>query len=240
MANNIIVIDFFGLPGCGKSVCSHELAKLLQSNGIRVDELTYNMDHHNSMQHRFVLKTIYSLLFLIRYPKQANAINRLIKSCCVTKISYINKQQRNIFYKLYKTFSNNCQLIIMDEGFVQSAISTTVGTEYSSKKLYKDLLDCFPPQKKVICYPIYIETDIMMTLSNMESRQSNDSHAEKIKCIEERRAFMSAFEYKVKCLSEVSKFTILNDGFVTPNQIAERLYDHLYSNIYMSDSSVNY
>lgn len=225
MANNIVVVDFFGLPGCGKSVCSHELAKLFVQKGFLVDELTYNMDHRHNIFARYLLKTLYALLFQIRFFKQAHAVKMLIKDSLSSESSIINQQRRNLFYKLYLIYTSRSHFIIMDEGIAQAAISTTTGTEHSSLSLFQKFLD-YIPQNVIYC-PVYLETDIKTSLSNMASRKSNDSRAEKISSVSEREFFLKQFESKVKCLSDISRFTMKNDGILSPSQMACNLYRKL-------------
>lgn len=224
MADNIVVIDLFGLPGCGKSLCSHEFAKLLTKNGYHVDELTYNMDHHHNIVARFLLKTLYALLFQISFPRQAQAVNRITKYCLSRDFSF-QQQYRNLLYKLYLIRTNRNQFIILDEGIAQAAISIATGTEQSSFTLFQKFLDYIP--KDVIYCPVYFETDIKTSLSNMDSRKSNDSRAEKISSVSERVEFLKQFESKVKCLSGISRFTINNDSGLSPSHIALNLYRRL-------------
>lgn len=223
MADNIVVFDFFGLPGCGKSVCSHEFAKLLVQEGFHVNELTYNMDHRHNIVARFLWKTLYALLFRIRFSKQAQAVNALLRNCLPPdKSSIINQQRRNLLYKLYLIYTSKIQYIIMDEGIAQAAISITTGSEYSSLALYQKLFDYIP--KDVIYCPVYLETDIRTSLSNMASRKSNDSRAEKISSVAEKEKFVKQFELKVECLSDISRFTVKNDSSLSPAKTARNLY----------------
>lgn len=225
MANNIVVFDFFGLPGCGKSVCSHEFSKLMAQDGLRINELTYNMDHRHRILSRFLLKTMYALMFQMKYFKQAQAVKRLLRYYIPNKTFVFNQQLRNVLYKLYLTFTNRCQFVIMDEGFAQAVISITAENQHSPYKLYHQLLECIP--EGMAYYPVYIETDINNSISNMDSRKSNGSRAEKISDIDERKDFLKRFESKIKSLSVMSKFTINNDGTLSPFQMARNLYTHL-------------
>ena len=66
-----MLIEFFGLPGSGKSSISRQVAKMLVVQGLQVDEITYDIDH----RHRRPARLLFKLVRFARYagtkPRQA-------------------------------------------------------------------------------------------------------------------------------------------------------------------------
>ncbi len=66
--NKPIIIDFFGLPGCGKSTVSHMLAEELRKQGKVVSEPSYDTDHKLSQVKRKTNKIISFSTYAVSHP----------------------------------------------------------------------------------------------------------------------------------------------------------------------------
>jgi thymidylate kinase len=66
-----MLIEFFGLPGSGKSTMSRMSADLLEARGLTVEEVTFELDHRRKAHRRILTKLVHILRFAARYPVRA-------------------------------------------------------------------------------------------------------------------------------------------------------------------------
>ncbi|MGH8598868.1 MAG: hypothetical protein ACREXT_19650, partial [Gammaproteobacteria bacterium] len=64
-----MLIEFLGLPGCGKSTLSRRLAELMMEQRFVVDETTYDLDHRRRKLGRRCAKLAYLSSFAARNPR---------------------------------------------------------------------------------------------------------------------------------------------------------------------------
>ena len=227
MANNIVVYDFYGLPGCGKSVISHRLAVMLDG---KVREVSYVMDHKHSSFLRFSLKSTYSLLFCLSHRNVAQELCTLVKKCGYNNKNGGRSQRRNLLYKLYlidKAQPTDVALLF-DEGLVQASISLAMGGVISANEIYSRIVGCLP--FKVELRPVCIDTPIATALHNMTLRNTNDSRVEQISSQEEKIAFLDRFQKQLDSLNVQPFVKVKVENNATPEELAKRLHD-LISNI---------
>jgi hypothetical protein len=63
-----MLIEFFGLPGTGKSTLSRMAADLLMERGLIVDEMTYDLDHRRPRGQRQLAKLTHLLRYAAAHP----------------------------------------------------------------------------------------------------------------------------------------------------------------------------
>jgi len=66
-----MLIEFLGLPGCGKSTLSRLVADLLMEQRVVVEETTYNLDHRRRKLGRQRAKLTHVVSFVARNPRSA-------------------------------------------------------------------------------------------------------------------------------------------------------------------------
>ena len=66
-----MLIEFFGLPGSGKSTLSRLAADRLRARGIIVDEITYDLDHGQPRLGRRLAKFAHSIRYAVMSPRRA-------------------------------------------------------------------------------------------------------------------------------------------------------------------------
>lgn len=195
MENNLdraIIIDFFGLPGSGKSTISHLLAERLRYEGYKVQEPTYYLDHELNPW----IRKIYKLLIFFKY----SITNPLVTIQCINIIRNHShyglsmlSQIVNIIIKLYY-INNDSQwnYIIFDEGLTQSAISLGVNDIKNTYNddVYKLYNIC---KNKTNVYRIYVKSTIDQALKNLNLRVENDSRVEKIDNFSLRLKMMTVY-----------------------------------------------
>lgn len=222
MANNIIVIDFFGLPGCGKSVISHELARLFESGGININEVSYNMDHRNHPFMRLLKKTCSTLLYALFHPILFIDLIKVI-GCNRSPMNLIS-QIRNLCYKLFLLHDSK-SVFVFDEGFVQSSISITLGTDKSCSAIFKTILNYIP--KGTVYIVVHLKTTIQTSMENMALRKTKDSRVEKMNNINIQKLYMESFEEMTKELSSIANISINVDKTETPTNIAKHIVEKI-------------
>ena len=117
-----VYIEFFGLPGCGKSTISHKVASVLRRQGNKVIEPTYYIDHNYPRVIRKIIKLSQLLFLLIKFPKKSLQLKQLVKENGYTG-SDIIKQMSNIAYKINVYNLARADYILFDEGVLQSSVS---------------------------------------------------------------------------------------------------------------------
>ncbi len=133
-----MIIEFFGMPGSGKTTIVNQWIISLKQSGINVSR--GNFDHFSSRK-RIFKKIYYSFLFMFKDPI---FYFYNLNHCCKAhkfKISFFN-DFINITYllSLYKKYRNSTSLIIFDQGILQSYWSlknfSIVEKDYNSEKLF--------------------------------------------------------------------------------------------------------
>ena len=194
--NNTIFLEFYGLPGCGKSTISHKIAKLLRIQGYRIFEPTYILDHNYSSSKRKLLKTLFTLEYFIYNPISFLRLLFLVISNGYKRKDILS-QVVNIAYKLAFYRNTNSDYIIMDEGLTQSAISLSQSKKKSSVNNEKILYD-FSKNRKVI--KIYINVSTEEALNRLSKRNKHDSRIEKINDYSERKLEMTSIYNQCKLI----------------------------------------
>lgn len=170
-----VFLEFYGLPGSGKSTISHTVVEELRKRGKNVKEPTYDMDHQNSRSLRKLKKIVKLIVFAFVYPKKFLSLLKLVKQNGYSGITVII-QCVNIAYKLIIYNGIKADYVVLDEGLTQSAIALN---QNINKTINNELsLYGLIGRRKVI--KIYIKTKPEIALNRLEGRNEHDSRVEKI------------------------------------------------------------
>jgi len=201
--NESIYLEFYGLPGCGKSTISHMAAEELRKNGNRVIEPTYDLDHRNSGINRKLKKIWRLVVFSVAHPKKSRKLRKLIKENEYSGAEALS-QAANIASKLWAYYNAAADFVIFDEGLSQSAISLAKNTKkcpYNEQKLYELI-----KERKILKY--YIKVDTETAIKRMMSREKHDSRIEKMNDSDKYNA-IKAFEARCEELYTSGKLSRL-------------------------------
>lgn len=186
-----IFIEFYGLPGSGKSTVSTKVAEWLRADGFVVEEPSYIEDHKPAFKRKLLKLFVGCSWFLFRH----NSFKRF--SSLVAENGYKGferfTQSVNLFQKvsIYKR-NNNGRIIIWDQGIIQAAISLSVKGKLSAiDNLYR--IRGFIP-KNLSILRVYLPIELEVTLKRMENRKTNDSRVEKLDDEESKLNMLRAFE----------------------------------------------
>lgn len=195
MADDMIrplVLEFYGLPGCGKSTVSHKLAEELRKLDYNVYEPSYVIDRiKGGSLVRKLNKILMLCLYRIFNGKRYFLVKDIVANNGYVGLSCLS-QEANLIYK-FKTYKSSltADIIIWDQGLVQSAISLSTNGIVSSSDNYMALREVC---RESYVYPIYMKCDIDTSLKRMDSRKSNDSRVEKLKTEKEKLAMLKIIE----------------------------------------------
>lgn len=186
-----ISIEFYGLPGCGKSTISHKLADDLRSKGLSVWEPSYEIDRKYGKTMRKVVKFAKMASFAICNYRAYISVRELVETNGYQGMSALH-QLANIAHKIdsYR-IADRWDVTIWDEGLVQSSISLAINSGRKASENERCLLAYTGDVKSV---RVYVMVDIDTALKRMEGRNTNDSRVEKMANLEEKITFLKGFE----------------------------------------------
>ena len=169
-------VEFYGLPGSGKSTISHMVAKELMANGFSVCEPSFYSDHLRHPILRKIVKLYKTLIFSLRYPKSIIKIYKLLSQGGISQLSHFLQHILNIAPKLNYYIHSKDKIYIWDEGLIQSSISASLEHPMNTDIIAKELFD-ISKNREVI--KIYVKIDIDTALKRLEGREKHDSRVEK-------------------------------------------------------------
>lgn len=215
-----VYIEFFGLPGCGKSTISHKVASVLRRQGNKVIEPTYYIDHNYPRVIRKIIKLSQLLFLLIKLPKKSLQLKQLVKENGYTG-SDILKQMSNIAYKINVYNLARADYILFDEGVLQSSVSlgNTPGRVICNEQ--KLLALC----KNVLIVKIYIKTSVEIVLERLAARCEHDSRVEKIGNVKRQKEELNRIS---ECLDAMNKDAIVIDNDrINPGKAVKTILNYL-------------
>ena len=218
-----IYIEFFGLPGCGKSTISHLVAERLRAKGYKVYEPTYYSDHNLKPVCRKLRKLLATMYYSISHHKEYLSLIRLAKENGYTGFKDSFKQIVNIVPKVKFYQKNESAIYIWDEGICQSAISLAMNSSVDAREVEKELIT-IAGQRKIV--KVYLKTDIETALKRMAGRSSNDSRVEQESDANMKYEIMKRFE---DCCERIGHDTvILNCSECSVEILCETISNRLF------------
>lgn len=196
-----VVLDFYGLPGSGKSTISHQFVLEEKKKGKRVVEPTYVLDHKKRPFSRKIYKFITLLILFIFKHHLYSEIKSLVQKNGYTKKNGMFNQITNIGLKIhfYKKYLNKVDLLVFDEGFAQAAISLSIQEKFSPYDNLQRIIGLLTHRPN-ICFR-YVECNHKTALERIALRHSNDTRIEKLESKEERLLLMKQYLKAVKELN---------------------------------------
>lgn len=181
-----IFLEFYGMPGCGKSTVSHIVAQKLKDSGMRVAEPSYDLDHDVLPVIRKLKKLFLGIVFAVKYPVKFVKIKHLVRENGYCRKNGELSQILNIIQKVYQTLRYNkvCDYVIFDEGFCQAAVSLTVNSDTDCNDNISEMVKIVSGNLELRA--VYIREDIETVLKRMKCRHTRDSRVEKEKSVDKR------------------------------------------------------
>lgn len=230
MENNIInpiILDFFGMPGSGKSTVARELHQKLSQCGYNVKNLSYCIDNSCVIK-RLCIKFLYSLVYTLCHPFFVRKLTRIISINDMGGFKEAVKQLVNITYKMY--FLNNLEgydYIILDEGICQMIVSALY---YSNEDItiYPLLEYLLNHVSKSIVF-VYLSVDEKIVFNRLENRMNENSRIEKER---DKGIMQKRLDTINRRCNIIKKYVnaIVIDARNKPQESARFLYNHIIGN----------
>ncbi len=181
-----IFLDFYGLPGCGKSTVSHIVAKKLKDSGMRVAEPVYVLDHDVLPVIRKLKKLFVGIAFVVKYPVKFVKIKHLVKENGYCRRNGELSQILNVTQKVHQTLRCNevYDYVIFDEGFCQAAVSLAVNGNTDCNYNISEIMKIISGNLEL--RTVYMKEEIETVLERMKGRHTRDSRVEKEKSEKKR------------------------------------------------------
>lgn len=171
----MFIIDFYGMPGSGKSTVSHKLADELRNSGYIVEEPSWTTDRLPAYK-RLAKKFFGALICSIRYP---NKIGLALKKAETVRMSIKAsiKLWINTGYIMYSVLRKSAaDYRIFDQGIAQAVISLYTENRLDTyKDVYSDLSEHFSN-----ILNIYVKVSKETAAERMALRSNGKSRAEKL------------------------------------------------------------
>ena len=171
-------IEFYGLPGSGKSTLSHIVAERLRGEEYSVEEPSYDIDHQQALLKR-VRKIATCGYWFVFHHDQYQRTSEIVKQNGYHGITAF-KQMANVIQKM-RIYNNktSADIIFMDQGLIQACVSLSMNGMLSAKDNYERLLHLMPNAARAT--RIYVEVTDELAIERMNKRVTNDSRVEKLK-----------------------------------------------------------
>lgn len=215
-----IQIEFYGLPGCGKSTVSEIVAEELELKGFRVVHASYETGDQVPKVKRIFIKLWRTFVYSVTRPAKVSKIKSVVKQSGGKGFKHVN----NIIQKLFYYDREGGSVYIWDQGLVQASVSLSLEGGREASQVLEDFMNITDRKDKIV--NIYMVEPIETVLKRMDMRSTNNATAEKIKDEELKIKYLTGFE--AACDSVKADIRIEGAGR-NPKQISEEIMERLKS-----------
>lgn len=183
-----LFVEFYGLPGSGKSTLSHIVAERLRREGYTVDEPSYDIDHRHPLP-KIIKKLAIGCYWFAFHHKQYFSIWNIVQQNGYKGMEAF-KQTVNIILKIRIYNSPKAaEIVMIDQGLIQASVSLSMYGDMKARDNYERLLNLMPNAMAASIF--YIEVDEETAMNRMSKRMTNDSRVEKLKGQDSKMAMLS-------------------------------------------------
>lgn len=172
----MVILDFYGLPGSGKSEISHALAEKLRDSGYSVKEPSWILDMRYGTLKRLAVKLYKAISYSTGHLKQLRSILAL-SNIPKRNLSQSLKMWVNLAYTLNYENSNNVDFLIMDEGIAQAVISLYTEAKAENYKI------CYNYIRNLVnnsVIPVYVNVKTDVALARLSKRKNGKSRLDEL------------------------------------------------------------
>lgn len=165
------IVEFIGLPGCGKSTISNNLTALLIKDGFKVNNLSYKIGKMGKTK-RFLYKSSFVFLYFTQHPFLFfNYFKFVIKARQSSIKNFITTYINLIFVlSLYDNYNKKSKydFVLFDQGIFQAFWSVKISSQNYNQLQFK-----LPLQMSDFIFQIKASNnEIINRLKNRPGRQS--------------------------------------------------------------------
>lgn len=219
-----LFIEFYGLPGCGKSLISHDIAIYYKDTGLSVGEPNFDIVRNHGTLLRKLLKYRIFISFSFFHHSDCVLIKELVK-----KNGYHGLESFslviNVIQKLHEYYRNQQKdIVVWDQGIVQAAVSLSSNGVVNVNNNLRAILGLFKTQPSIL--KVYVKCSIDTSLSRMQQRSKHLSRVEKVSSPQEKIRFLQMFQRCCDDIPNTDGIVIDNDTFsyeVTKTELISKL-----------------
>lgn len=215
-------IEFYGLPGSGKSTISRIIAQKLMDHGYTVQEPS-NWVNNIVGAKKQLIKAVYSIAFTVEHPLASRQICKYIRENGYKRTDLI-KQFINVSIKAREYLGNEPETIyVWDEGIAQATLSLVINNDCENAALYERMILnlCQNNSRQV---HVYIKEEIDVVLTRLKTRCTNYSRVEKTNDPDAQIELLHRFEKAAECIHSDIRIPGNNEP---PQEIADQILDRL-------------
>ena len=228
MENNIkengLVLDFFGIPGCGKSTVSHLLAEELRKKGTIISEPSYDTDHNLSPVSRKSIKLVGFIKEFILHPIKTTILiwnihqikNPLVSSIALAMVIIIRTSEIK---------KNRGGITILDQGLAQLAISICQNSKDLTKLKQAYELTLKQLETEIDVRKIFISVSADTAQKRAEQRGTLNSRMDREKNTKRKKEILSFYELACNILYNNKGIKV--DGEVGTEIVVEKIMEVL-------------
>jgi thymidylate kinase len=174
-----LLVEFFGLPGAGKSSMSRHVAEILLSRGLAVDEVTYDIDH----RHRRPMRAVFKVARILRYsganPRKALVFSAGIAATEQATLSDLAKSALNWIYiaSLASCERSDGRIVLLDQGLAQALWSIGFAAR---REAWLNLLDDSVDGVIGPDMVVYVRADLQTVRDRLARREPRVSRLERV------------------------------------------------------------
>lgn len=171
------VIEFFGMPGCGKTFIANELVREMKKQGYEVDDLGPRLGKAGSLR-RISFKLALVIMYLFANRKSLRHLMSLSRAGTGDGLIRQFKLMFNWLYvlSLIRNGAKDNVLVILDQGVVQALWSTllsgTAGNHAEAAVAFHRLLKVLPIESHCI---VHVQADEEKIKARLKSRPGGKS-----------------------------------------------------------------
>ncbi len=157
------IVEFCGLPGCGKSTISHYLA-----NNVLIGKNMAEISDTNKFRGFWNIVNIFSIKSLLLFLKSIP----IYSFAHIGKIHYLlSPYTKSLTYDCIKAYSNY-DLVIVHHGILQSYVSALYGDEDNIEKYKKEITTYLETVN--VDMVVYIQTSVEIAYERIKKRNQKD------------------------------------------------------------------
>jgi adenylate kinase len=174
----MMLVEFFGMPGSGKSTISHLVARSFKLDGYLVNECTYHLDHCVRSPARQLVKSLGIARYAFNHPGNALAGTLSIKSTGQASTRDFIKSLTSWMYaaSLLSRRGRSPAIDILDQGIAQAVWS--IGFAAQRDQWMDAILDGEILITAPIDIVIHVTADVDVIADRLSKRTMQQSRAE--------------------------------------------------------------
>lgn len=203
MCKRPIVIEFFGLPGAGKTTLSKRLTELLRERGATVDNPSNDMDHIPAGLRRIIRKLHFVIRELSHHPASSLRAALTISGHRQGSTKGLIKVLVNWWFvaDLLRTRDGSAHFRILDQGICQALWS--IGLTGKAGNL---LAHCDNLIFESIPFPhvvVLVEANIETVVERLTKREGRNSRIEQVPMQEQRQLLLHGLLLYQRIVQEI-------------------------------------